>query len=182
VIGVDTVKDSWDLGGKFADLERSIWPQVTQKDSQGLGDSEGAGSWSVSVSACRECGQKIEMGRGVICANAYVARGHWTACQAAWCGQCYKSSAEDQFVIKRPKDEEGYSRLIPKDKDRFLTARNGDHFMCQFQCDTCQFRNLLERDPDPLTFGTDGMMMRCVRRANLDAFWARESTTVEGTR
>jgi hypothetical protein len=31
-----------------------------------------------------------------------------------------------------PKDEEGYSLVFDKDKDRFLMARSGDHFMCPF--------------------------------------------------
>jgi hypothetical protein len=87
--------------------------------------------------------------------------------------------ADDHFAIRVPKDEEGFSLLMTKDKDRFITARNGDHFMCRFQCDMCHFRNMMERDPDLLTYESDALLLRCIRRANLDAFWARESTTVE---
>jgi hypothetical protein len=83
-------------------------------------------------------------------------------------------------VIKMPKDEEGYSLVFDKDKDRFLTARNGDHFMCPFQCDLCHFRNIFKRDPDQVKVKKDGSALRCIRRANLDAFWARESSTVIG--
>jgi hypothetical protein len=120
------------------------------------------------------------MGQGLFCANSYSARGHWTACQAAWCGKCYTATEGDQFAIKIPQDEEGYSLLIDKDKDRFLTARSGDHFVCAFQCDLCQFRNVYGRDPDCKNFESKDMVLRCIRRATLDTFWARESSTVIG--
>jgi hypothetical protein len=84
----------------------------------------------------------------------------------------------DQFVIKKPMDEEGFSVLVERDKGRFLSARNGDHFMCPFQCDLCHFRNIQKRDPTPDTNRKDALMLRCIRRANLDALWARESSTV----
>jgi hypothetical protein len=118
------------------------------------------------------------MGHGVVCANSYSGRGHWTACQAAWCGRCYKATEGDPFVIKKPTDEEGFSVLVERDADRFLTARNGDHFMCVFQCDLCHFRNIQKRDPKPDSSREDALMLRCIRRANLDTFWARETTTV----
>jgi hypothetical protein len=76
-------------------------------------------------------------------------------------------------------DEEGFSRVVGRDQDRFLTGRNGDHLMCTFQCDLCHFRNVQGRDPD-LTCTKDALFLRCIRRANLDAFWARESSTVIG--
>jgi hypothetical protein len=84
------------------------------------------------------------------------------------------------FPIKKPADEEGYTIVVRKDRDRFMTARNGDQLMLVFQCDLCHFRNIQDRDPD-LTPGTkDFLLSRCIRRANLDAFWARESSTVLG--
>jgi len=51
--------------------------------------------------------------------------------------------------------------------------------MCQFQCDLCHFRNIQRRDP---VVGNvkDSLSLRCIRRANLDAMWAREPTTVGG--
>jgi len=51
--------------------------------------------------------------------------------------------------------------------------------MCQFQCDLCHFRNIQRRDP---LVGNvkDSLSLRCIRRANLDAMWAREPTTVGG--
>jgi hypothetical protein len=55
--------------------------------------------------------------------------------------------------------------------------------MCAFQCDLCHFRNIQKRDPgreDP----ADIFLLTMIRRANLDAFWSRKSSTVShnGTR
>jgi hypothetical protein len=49
--------------------------------------------------------------------------------------------------------------------------------MCPFQCDLCQFRNIQGRDPVP-GLGKDKLLLLCIRRASLDAFWSRESSTV----
>ena len=118
------------------------------------------------------------MGRGVFCANLYGGRLHWTPCLGAWCGSCYTETDGDEFPIKRPTDEEGYELLVERDKDRFLTARDGDHMICRFQCDLCHFRNIQKRDPNPEVIVQDALMLRCIRRANLDTFWARETSTV----
>lgn len=67
------------------------------------------------------------------------------------------------------------------DPMRFKEARNGDHLMCIFLCDNCHFYNIQSRAPivsDP----QDELLLLCIRRANLDAFWARERSTVEGNR
>lgn len=48
--------------------------------------------------------------------------------------------------------------------------------MISFQCDLCHFRNIQGRDP--IGSVTDDNLMTCIRRANLDAFWAREPGTV----
>jgi hypothetical protein len=48
-----------------------------------------------------------------------------------------------------------------------------------FQCDTCHFRNIQKRDPG--SSHTDATMLRCIRRANLDTFWSRETSTVLAT-
>ena len=65
-----------------------------------------------------------------------------------------------------------------KSEVRFEDARNGDHFMCPFQCDLCHFRNIQKRDPVSDT--TDALLKVFIRRANLDALWAREPGTVYG--
>jgi hypothetical protein len=62
--------------------------------------------------------------------------------------------------------------LASDDPERFKLARDGDHLMCPFQCDDCHFQNL----------NTDGVLLLCIRRANLDALWVREPTTVHSNR
>jgi hypothetical protein len=49
--------------------------------------------------------------------------------------------------------------------------------MVSFQCELCHFRNILLRDPDRRD-ANDLEILDMMRRANLDAFWSRESTTV----
>ena len=62
---------------------------------------------------------------------------------------------------------------------RFNVGRAGDHLMVPFQCGLCHFRNILLRNPDDAR-ATDLEILDMVRRANLDAFWSRESSTVDG--
>jgi hypothetical protein len=58
-----------------------------------------------------------------------------------------------------------------------MSARDGDHLTTPFQCDLCVFRNLKGRNPGP----HDALLMACIRQANLDACWGRESATVSST-
>ena len=76
---------------------------------------------------------------------------------------------EDSIV-----DESIYEEEDPM---RFHEARNGDHLCCPFQCDQCHFWNIRHRDPIR-GHQPDELTLVCIRRANLDAFWARERSTV----
>jgi hypothetical protein len=51
--------------------------------------------------------------------------------------------------------------------------------MTPFQCDKCHFVNIQKRAP-VLTNRKDCYLMKLIRRANLDACWAREPSTVAG--
>ena len=62
------------------------------------------------------------------------------------------------------------------DNLRHKVARAGDHTARMFQCDYCQFQNLKGREPG--VNSSDELLMICIRRANLDAFWARETGTI----
>ena len=61
----------------------------------------------------------------------------------------------------------------------FLHGRDGDHLMVPFECDLCIFRKLKGHNPG-LKNETDSLLLACIRRANLDAFWSSASSTVEG--
>jgi hypothetical protein len=89
--------------------------------------------------------------------------------------------SEDRFPVLTPADlvDEIVSvKEYQEDKDdfRFRFARDGDHLMCPFQCDLCQFINVKKRLPSGLP--GDDVLQLCIRRANLDACWARETSTV----
>lgn len=60
-------------------------------------------------------------------------------------------------------------------------ARDGDHLITPFQCDYCLFVMLTSRAPLQLN-RQDALLQCCIRRANLDAFWGRESSTVLANR
>jgi hypothetical protein len=49
--------------------------------------------------------------------------------------------------------------------------------MVQFECDFCVFEKLKGRTPDP-SHPVDKLVMACIRRATLDAFWSRAERTV----
>ena len=59
----------------------------------------------------------------------------------------------------------------------FHEARDGDHILIPFECDLCIFRKL--RKVDPLVISSkDQLLLVCIRRMNLDAFWSRARSTV----
>lgn len=60
-------------------------------------------------------------------------------------------------------------------------ARNGDHLGAPFQCDLCIFRRIQQRNPLPDS-QSDKLALAYVRRATLDVFWSRASSTVAGNR
>jgi hypothetical protein len=90
--------------------------------------------------------------------------------------ECYDVPATSPFLVRTAEDDEGYDQTLKGEEKRFKVERNGDHLMCLFQCDLCHFRNIQERDPG---FGNriDILLLQCIRRASLDAFWSREPST-----
>ena len=87
----------------------------------------------------------------------------------------------DRFHVNKPVDESGFEHVEAKDANRFLEARDGDHLVCSFQCDKCLFFLLKGRTPIPRNM-KDEFLMVCLRRANLDALWAQEPSTVAANR
>jgi len=84
--------------------------------------------------------------------------------------------------VYTPRDESGFEwRKNPADHSRYKCARNGDHLVTPFQCHFCHFQILTLRDPIPGD-PRDGMLMCCLVRANLDACWSRETTTIDANR
>ena len=49
---------------------------------------------------------------------------------------------DDKYPIERPQEEDSFDLTVKEDRERYLIARDGDHLIVPFQCDTCNFRNL----------------------------------------
>ena len=77
------------------------------------------------------------------------------------------------------KDEEGEIVIRGGDENQFRYGRRGDQMMIAFQCDLCHFRNLCYRDPIPGDITDEGLICG-IRRATLDSFWSRATSTVQG--
>ena len=101
-----------------------------------------------------------------------------------WCPDCYVSSEEVEFHIHTiSEDDTDVDRLanIWRRNNRsaraFTHARRGDHLVTQFECDLCVFRKLRGFEPDESNH-VHTLLLACIRRVNLDAFWSRASSTV----
>jgi len=87
-----------------------------------------------------------------------------------------RSTPDDKFPHCMMDDEEDGFADDPTERERFKCARDGDNFLCPFQCDLCQFRNIHLRNPTEST--EDKKTMCYIRLAVLDGFWGRASGTV----
>lgn len=133
-----------------------------------------------SLRRCKGCRKPVSHSSGIVCANFGWARGAFPPCKAAWHGRCYGPLAGDHFpsgLRKRDEsDDEGEEPAAPPVEEE-RRARPGDHLMCPFQCDLCQFRNVQGGDPAEGSVGHE-LLLTAIRRAILDAFWARRASTV----
>jgi hypothetical protein len=125
----------------------------------------------------RKGGIECRNGAGIFCTNFCSNCGDFKACKKVWCGKCYIVSIGDPFPIQAPVDEDGFENIVAGDEDRFKRGRNGNNLMTPFQCDKCQFINMQKMNPS-LTSQKDQYLMKLIRRANLDACWAREPSLV----
>lgn len=98
-----------------------------------------------------------------------------------WCGECYQQHPHDKFPVLSAQDLDDAlindEEMEDEDPLRFKEARNGDQLMTPFQCDHCHFGNIQGRRPIA-DRNEDAGLLLCIRRANLDAFWSRERSTV----
>jgi hypothetical protein len=145
-----------------------------------LGTSETSLEFWNWVGPCVVCWIIRDQMLGMFCTNFVTCWPPWPACHQVWCEPCYTPHPLDKFYHHRPKDELGFEWGPKEDAKRFREARPGDHLLVTFQCDLCSFRNLTRRSPS-LTSPQDDFLLCCIHRANLDAVWGRESTTVNAT-
>ena len=174
--------------GCFEVVKRlSILPASSRGDSDFLPASCRVSNCLTWTLPCRKCGKVLKGGVGLFCCNSLIPRGSFPPCRNAWCGDCYEESTEDPFPRLQgveldsgdPEDEESDLLLDKKDLMRYRNGRNGDHIMgIPFECDLCHFRNVTRRNP-VVTDARDAMTLITIRRASLDAMWAREPQTVQ---
>jgi hypothetical protein len=94
---------------------------------------------------------------------------------------CYVKYSTDDFPVLGQQDLD--SSLIDEafleddDPKRFQEGRDGDHLMYPFQCEDCHFININARLPNQDN-PADALILCCMRRVNLDRFWAQERSTV----
>ena len=119
--------------------------------------------------------------KGLFCANFGSKKLGYGTCSSVWCGSCYVPHKKDRFFINKPQDSSGFELIKTVFKSLFLVARDGNHFICPFQCDECIFYVLKGRKSIK-TNPKDDLLLCCLRRANLDALWAREPSTVRANR
>ena len=81
----------------------------------------------------------------------------------------------------RATDEDDVELVAPGEEDDYLCARPSDHLFCPFECDGCTFHRLKGRRPQKDNRADDSLQIH-IRRANLDAFWARRPDTTSGLR
>ncbi len=72
------------------------------------------------------------------------------------------------------------TRLRPKTD--YKHARDGDHLMVPFECDLCIFRKLRGGNTPAVGSAQDNLLLACIRRISLDAFWSRASSTVKSNK
>ena len=117
----------------------------------------------------------------MLCGNFGLRRSCDPVCNGAWHGQCYTQHANNQFPVLQVHDLEeslmGPDALEEDDPMCFRCVHIGDHLMCPFQCDQCHFYNLQRQRPGAKP--QDEVLLMCIRHANLDAFWSRESAMVQ---
>lgn len=117
----------------------------------------------------------IQTWDGVFCRNFSNSSEDYKRCTRTWCGACYEVEDRTLFYVLNLKDEESGWRDTTGDT-RCVRARNGDHLLSQFECEFCWFEKCFQRRPDGAQ--EDVFALQVFRRANLDVFWSRESSTV----
>ncbi|KAL7556653.1 hypothetical protein ACA910_017592 [Epithemia clementina (nom. ined.)] len=136
---------------------------------------------------CKSCRHPVQPLLGNICVNYGHTRGTTLRCDGRWPAKCYQQHKNDHFpVLKAAElddallDVDDPGELV-NDPKRFKESRPGNFLMCSFQCDCCAFYNVKMRYPSE-TSTKDQLLLNCIRRANLDAFWSRERSTVSKNR
>ncbi|KAL7576792.1 hypothetical protein ACA910_013812 [Epithemia clementina (nom. ined.)] len=141
-------------------------------------------AWMHSRVNCKGCGHPIPVLSGNMCANYDFTQGTSRMCLGAWHDKCYLQLEGDHFPVLQAGDlddalmDREDPGDIADDPNRFKEAWSGDYLMCRFQCNNFSFFNIRGRYPGTPELEQDKLLLLCIRRANLDSFWARERRAV----
>ena len=120
----------------------------------------------------------VQAPEGIFCHNFLDCQRNLTRCRFASCTSCYQADWELGFPVNRPMSNASNKyRRRKHHLDRFLTARDCDWVFAPFQCDNYWFFNLFQTTPNPYSLD-DTRVLKLIRRANLDLFWSRETSTI----
>lgn len=126
---------------------------------------------------------RIKWTEGIFCSNFYWTLGNFPPCCQEWCSATFFMMDPRRRKRKGRKGEKGQVTTSSKWKEKdqnpndFHEARNGDHAITPFECDTCIFRKLRKKSPNKKR-EQDKILLMMIRRANLDAFWLRARAIV----
>jgi hypothetical protein len=122
---------------------------------------------------------KLEDLSGVKCGNFRLRKHGRRWCNNAWHGKCYAKHNADDFPVLGQQDLDALliDKALEDDPKRFQEGRDGDHLMYPFQCEEYHFININGSLPEKKN-AADTLLLSCMRRANIDAFWSREQSTV----
>jgi hypothetical protein len=160
-------------------MRASQWDSTSPSSDTSRGVGDDSLSWFSCASRCQRCTKLVTHQQGVICANFGKRVSILPLCQNAWCSECYKTPTGIDFLIYRPLDVDGEELIAPADGNDYLQARGGDHLFCPFECDNCCFFQLKGATP-VVDNQLDDLLLKYIRRVNLDAFWSRRPGTVRG--
>ena len=171
------------VNGWLRDLMRpNLSPESSAQVSSTLGieDPKDFLTWK---GLCVACGKMRKGGVGLFCANFCVGRESFPPCRNVWCRDCYRESTNDPFPRQQgdqTQDDEKELEMDERDNGRYRRGVDGAQLMgIPFHCDFFAFRDLNFRDPVG-SIPKDATTLVDIRRAKLDAMWAREPETVKG--
>ena len=118
--------------------------------NSGLGNLDAYTHWWNWESSCKKCLKPgLTWEKGIFCANFGTTRGGFSDCEGAWCGECFGPHPLNPKIVAEPIDFNGRPLTVPDDKNRFMSARDGDHTLTPFQCPICQCRNIKRQNLIP---------------------------------
>jgi hypothetical protein len=137
--------------------------------SLGRSNRNGRKWWNWGMS-CRRCQSRVTFELGIICTTYGVHRGHFPACDGAWCGTCFTAHPLDCFKVKMPRDFNGASLAELEDKICFREAVPGTTFVYFFNARISKVRT-----------SKDGVLIpHLLKTLYLSAWWSKPPWTPFG--